>query len=251
MEVGRCRRRFRGRSWRTCSRTRRFARMRARTFLTRGASTCSGRDWSWPSSAHRFWPSSAHRLRLSLLPALSVRGRPPTGRPPPAGGNGSTTQDRESISLPVALIPARGFSHKTHLSGARFRLDPYAREVDWARPGGWGRRRVNPRTPHPAGDQGRHKQMIDPVAEPGEAAHASPPAVRRDQRHRTRRRSLRRRLLERSARRARDPRLRWRRPDGPCRSPPATSHLSVTPPAEGLMRRLVDASRVRIPCTRP
>ena len=78
------------------------------------------------------WPSSAHRLRLSLQPALSVRGRPPTGRPPPAGGNGSTTQDRESISLPVASIPARGFSHKTRLSGARFRLDPYAREVDWA-----------------------------------------------------------------------------------------------------------------------
>ena len=34
---------------------------------------------------------------------------------------------------------------------------------------------VHPRTPHPAGDQGRHKQMIDPVAEPGQAAHASPP----------------------------------------------------------------------------
>ena len=30
-------------------------------------------DWSWPSSAHR--------LRLSLLSALSARGRPPTGRP--------------------------------------------------------------------------------------------------------------------------------------------------------------------------
>ena len=55
-------------------------------------------DWSWPSCAHR--------LRLSLLPALSGRGRPPTDRPPPAGGNGSTTQDRESISLPVALFPA-------------------------------------------------------------------------------------------------------------------------------------------------
>ena len=82
-----------------------------------------GRGWSWPSSAHR--------LRLSLLPALSVRGRPPTGRLPPAGGNGSTTQDRESISLPVGLFPARGFSHKTRFSGARFRLDPYAREVDW------------------------------------------------------------------------------------------------------------------------
>ena len=118
------------------------------------------------------WPSSARRLRLSLLPALSVRGRPPTGRPPPAGGNGSTTQDRESISLPVALIPARGFSHKTRLSRAPFRLDPYTREVDWARPGRRGRRRVGPRTPHPAGDQGRHKQMIDPVAEPGQAAHA-------------------------------------------------------------------------------
>ena len=57
------------------------------------------------------WPSSAHRLRLSLLPALSVRGRPPTGRPPPAGGNGSTTQDRGSISLPVAFFPA----HRTPL----------------------------------------------------------------------------------------------------------------------------------------
>ena len=31
------------------------------------------------------------------------------------------------------------------------------------------------RTPHAAGDQGRHKQMIDPVAEPGQAAHASSP----------------------------------------------------------------------------
>ena len=124
---------------------------------------------------HWSWPSSAHRLRLLLLPALSVRGRLPTGRPPPAGGNGSTTQDRESISLPVALFPACGFSHKTHLSGARFRLDPYAREVEWARPGRRGRRRVDPRTPHPAGDQGRHKQMIDPVAEPGQAAEASLP----------------------------------------------------------------------------
>ena len=35
--------------------------------------------------------------------------------------------------------------------------------------------RVDPRTPHPAGDQGRHKQMIDPVAKPGQAAHASFP----------------------------------------------------------------------------
>ena len=104
-----------------------------------------------------------------LLPELSVRGRPPTGRPPPAGGNGSTTQDRESISLPVALFPARGFSHKTRLSRARFRFDLYAREVDW-------RGQVDGvvvgsiparRTPHPAGDEGRHKQMIDPVAEPG------------------------------------------------------------------------------------
>ena len=34
---------------------------------------------------------------------------------------------------------------------------------------------VDPRTPHPAGDQGRHKQMIDPVAEPGQAAEASLP----------------------------------------------------------------------------
>ena len=25
---------------------------------------------------------------------------------------------------------------------------------------------VDPRTPHPAGDQGSHKQMIHPVAEP-------------------------------------------------------------------------------------
>ena len=41
------------------------------------------------------------------------------------------------------------------------------------------------------------------------------PTVRCDQRHGTRRRSLRRRPLGRSARRARDPRLRWRRPDGP------------------------------------
>ena len=92
----------------------------AGTRALRGSpSTHRSRGWSWPSSAHR--------LRLSLLPALSVRGRLPTGPPPPAGGNGSTTQDRESISLPVALFPARGFSHKTHLSGARFRLDPRSR----------------------------------------------------------------------------------------------------------------------------
>ena len=54
---------------------------------------------------------------------------------------------------------------------------------------------VDPRTPHPADDQGRHKQMIDPVAEPGRAAECLVPAVRHDQRHGTRRRSLPRRLL--------------------------------------------------------
>ena len=32
---------------------------------------------------------------------------------------------------------------------------------------------VDPRTPHPAGDHGHHKQMIDPVAETGQAARAS------------------------------------------------------------------------------
>ena len=35
--------------------------------------------------------------------AVSARGRPPTSRPPPAGGNDSTTEDRASISLRVAL----------------------------------------------------------------------------------------------------------------------------------------------------
>ena len=55
-------------------------------------------SWSWPSSAHRL-------VGLSLLPALSARGRPPTGRPPAAGGNDSTTEDRASTSLRVALIP--------------------------------------------------------------------------------------------------------------------------------------------------
>ena len=35
--------------------------------------------------------------------------------------------------------------------------------------------RADPRTPHPAGNRGRHRQMIDPVAEPGQAAEASPP----------------------------------------------------------------------------
>ena len=34
---------------------------------------------------------------------------------------------------------------------------------------------VDPRTTHPAGDHGRHKQMIDPGAETGQAADASPP----------------------------------------------------------------------------
>ena len=31
-----------------------------------------------------------------------------------------------------------------------------------------------PRTAHPTGDQGRHNRLIDPVAEPGQAAEASP-----------------------------------------------------------------------------
>ena len=35
--------------------------------------------------------------------------------------------------------------------------------------------RVDPRTPHTAGDHGRHNQMIDPVPETGQAADASPP----------------------------------------------------------------------------
>ena len=37
---------------------------------------------------------------------MSARGRPPTRRPPPAGCNGSTTEDRASISLRVALSRA-------------------------------------------------------------------------------------------------------------------------------------------------
>ena len=45
--------------------------------------------------------------RLSLLPALSARGRPPTGRRPPAGGNGLTTEESASTSLRVAFIPVR------------------------------------------------------------------------------------------------------------------------------------------------
>ena len=48
---------------------------------------------------HWSWPSSAHRLRLSLLSALSARGRPPTGRPRQDGCNGSTTEACASTSM--------------------------------------------------------------------------------------------------------------------------------------------------------
>ena len=51
----------------------------------------SAQDWSWPSSAHR--------LRLSLLSALSARGRPPTGRPRQDRCNGSTTEACASTSM--------------------------------------------------------------------------------------------------------------------------------------------------------
>ena len=60
--------------------------------------------------------------------------------------------------------------------------------------------------------------------------------------HPTRRRSLRRHLFGRSARRARDRRLRWRRPDGPRRSPPADvsleRHASGGGPDERTRRRV-------------
>ena len=73
------------------------------------------------------------------------------------------------------------------------------------------------------------------------------PAVRRDQRYGTRQRSLRRRLLGRSARRARDSRLRWRRSDGPCRSPPADVSLERQASGGGLD----ETTRRRVTCEDP
>ena len=78
-------------------------------------------------------------------------------------------------SMPIGLVPAHGVDlRRAPASPDHHRLIPALAE--------WTRRLaavmrwsgVDPRTPNPAGDQGRHKQMIDPVAEPGQAAHASP-----------------------------------------------------------------------------
>ena len=179
---------------------------------------------------------------------------------------GSVCSDHDAPH--VRLVPARpGWTHRQHgqqhadLFGSRARGGPstgigfpdHHRLIpalaEWTRRLAavmrWSG--VYPRTPHPAGDQGRHKQMIDPVAEPGQAAECLVPAVRRDQRHGTRRRSLRRRLLRRSARRARDRRLRWQRRDGPCRSPPA--HVSLERHASG--GGPVETSRRRVTCEDP